>query len=291
MSWTQMSPQGSKQTNTSATYHAQTTKPIEIYIFIDPLCPISWDLEPYLHKLYLEYGRFFTYRRITCSYLNKGSYRKYEKRKLVDVRDSQMKHCQYNSKLWNQCSILFPWVSIAIKAAELQGHRLAKKFIRRIQEYYFVHHIDVTNEHVIIQVAEEIGLDMDEFRKDLYSSTIKKAIERDLKIARDMDVDSTPSMVFFNQTNDSQGIKISGLYSYDIYVSILYELLGKKPIPSVKPDLEDFIAKNEFVTKKEVSIIYDWTPKETKRNIKQLQLMRKVKQFTINHHICYQYLD
>lgn len=288
MSWIQASHRGSNQTNTSSTYHTQSAKPIEVYTFVDPLCPECWELEPYLHKLYLEYGRFFTFRRITCSYLNKKTARKHERlKKTIDTADQLVKNRQNHDDVWNQRSILFPWISVAIKAAELQGKKAGKRFLRKIQEYYFINHIDVTSEQVIIQAAKDIGLDIDEFRHDLYSSSIKKAIQRDMKIAKDMDVHSTPAVVFFNQTNESQGIKVSGLYSYDIYVSILNELLQIRPIPSVKPLLEDFIAAFEFVTKKEVSIVYDWTLCETKKQMKRLQLRRKVKKHSANHNIYY----
>jgi len=39
-------------------------KPIEIYMFIDPLCPECWALEPILKKLQIEYGRYFSIKHV-----------------------------------------------------------------------------------------------------------------------------------------------------------------------------------------------------------------------------------
>ncbi|MBB6453056.1 hypothetical protein HNQ94_001504 [Salirhabdus euzebyi] len=44
-------------------------KPVEIYVFIDPLCPECWSLEPILKKLTIEYGRFFKLRPIVSGKL------------------------------------------------------------------------------------------------------------------------------------------------------------------------------------------------------------------------------
>src|SRR6056297_3162171 len=39
-------------------------KPLEIYMFIDPLCPECWALEPIIKKLQMEYSPYFTLRTL-----------------------------------------------------------------------------------------------------------------------------------------------------------------------------------------------------------------------------------
>jgi predicted DsbA family dithiol-disulfide isomerase len=39
-------------------------KPVEIYLFIDPICPECWALEPILKKLQIEYGRYFSIKHV-----------------------------------------------------------------------------------------------------------------------------------------------------------------------------------------------------------------------------------
>src|SRR5690606_29896391 len=145
-------------------------------------------------------GRLFIIRRITCSYLNTQATRKHDRSKKANDDKKE------SINVWNRNSVLFPWISVATKAADLQGKNAGNTFLRKIHEYYFLKGLDVTNEYTLIQCAVESKLDVQEFRSDLYSASIKKAIHCDLKIAKEMDVHSTPAVVFFNQVNEEQGI-------------------------------------------------------------------------------------
>lgn len=49
--------------------HGHPKKPLEIYMFVDPLCPECWSLEPVIKKLKIRYGRFFTLRIIASASL------------------------------------------------------------------------------------------------------------------------------------------------------------------------------------------------------------------------------
>ena len=56
-------------------------KPIEIYMFIDPLCPECWALEPIIKKLQIEYGKYFSIKHVfsgRISNLNLSKKKNYE---------------------------------------------------------------------------------------------------------------------------------------------------------------------------------------------------------------------
>lgn len=291
MSWIQASPKGSNHTNTSPKYYYNSLKkPIEIYVFVDPLCPECWELESYLQKFCFEYGRFFIIRRITCSHLGTHTTKKLERSKKTYHSTAQSTKQTDKQDSWNSNSIIFPWISVATKAAELQGKNAGKTFLRKIREYYFLRGLDVLDERMIIQCAIESKLDVQEFRNDLYSNSVKKAIHYDLKTAKEMNVQSTPAVVFFNQLNEEQGVKVSGLYSYDVYVSVLKEMLQKDPIPSVKPPLEEYLSSFEIVAKSEISIVYDWSLEETNKHMKRLKLKQKVKKLIDKNEIYYKFI-
>src|SRR5690625_6938118 len=69
----------SKLTNTSSKYRFYdfVQKPIAIYVFVDPLCSECWSLEPYLKKLSIEYGRFFSIIPIISKHLQVVNYNQY----------------------------------------------------------------------------------------------------------------------------------------------------------------------------------------------------------------------
>src|SRR5699024_4740872 len=72
VNWHHHEPQHSGDTYTSETYSYVDVmqKPVEIYVFIDLLCPECWSLESYLRKISVEYGRYFTLRPILSGHLN-----------------------------------------------------------------------------------------------------------------------------------------------------------------------------------------------------------------------------
>lgn len=296
MSLNQYELKRSNLTNTSHQYSFFdfVQKPIEIYVFIDPLCPECWSLEPYLKKLSIEYGRFFTIRPITSGHLsklNKDQFDEPKKLKEIWERTAKRTGMSCDGDLWIENPISFPWIaSLAIKAAELQGKKAGRVYLRKMQENLFLKKQNISDEKVLFRCAEESNLDMQEFKRDLYSASAKKAFQCDLKLTQEMDVDYIPTIVFFNQLIEEQGIKISGLYPYDIYVLVLKEILQKDPIPSEKPPLEDFMAFYEVVGNKEISVVYDWSPAKTEREMKKLQLKQKVEKIPVKYGSFWRYI-
>src|SRR5699024_5634085 len=173
--------------------------------------------------------------------------------------------------------LLFPSVSLAIKAAELQGKNAGRNFLRKVQENFFLKEENIADITVLMNCAEAAKLDMTEFKNDLYSVSAQKAFQCDLKITHEMDVHDTPTMVIFSQFVEDQGVKVIGLKPYDIYVLILKKMLQKDPLPSQKPPIEDFLAYYQIVDNKELAIVYDMTRGEIERKMKKLQLKHTVK--------------
>lgn len=257
-------------------YLTRNSKPIELYVFIDPLCPECWHFEAYLRKFALEYGRFFTVRHIVSPPVNRETYSaKANKRKMTCTNPN------------GDTTISNPWaVALAIKAAEIQGKRAGNKFIRKLQENLFLRQVDISNEQILIEIARDAKLDMEEFTDDMHSSTAKKAYQGDVQLTHEMEIEVTPTIVFFNHSNEEQGIKLAGLYPYEVYEYILQETLKMNPIPSEKPPLEEFLKKYNTVASKEVSIVYDWSLTKTERELKKLQFKQRVHRFE-NKDGCY----
>ncbi|MCM3734257.1 DsbA family protein, partial [Fictibacillus nanhaiensis] len=82
------------------------------------------------------------------------------------------------------------------------------------------------------EIARSVGLDEEEFLNDLSSEAAIKALRCDLKFSQEMDVTQIPTLIVFNDKTDDDGIKISGCYSYDVYVEILREMSDIKIEPA-----------------------------------------------------------
>ena len=255
-------------------------KPIEIYVFVDPLCPECWGLEPIIKKLQIEYGQLFSLRHVLSgklSSLNIGKNNKVENLAHVWKKTASRTGMSCDGNVWFENPITSPYVaSIAVKAAELQGRKLAIRFLRKLQEYVFIEKLNISNIEILTECAASVGLDVDEFIQDMTSSSAAKGFQCDMKITNEMDVHEVPSLVFFNQNIEEEGIKVSGLYPYEVYVQILDEMLKGLPEPSTPPSIEQFVSCFKFVATKEIEAVYNMSKANVEKEMKKLVLKQVV---------------
>jgi predicted DsbA family dithiol-disulfide isomerase len=269
-------------------------KPLEIYIFVDPLCPECWALEPIMKKLYLEYGSYFRLKHVLSGKLStlNLSQKKYESIAQLWEKTASRTGMSCDGSLWSQNPISSPYIaSIAIKAAELQGKKAGMHFLRKIQELIFLEKQNVSNLNVLIDCAKDIGLDLDEFINDIHSSSAAKAFQCDLKIVSEMEVTEIPSLVFFNENIEDEGLKITGLYPYEVYVQIIYEMLGEKPMPTSLPPIERFLKYYGLVASKEIAVVYNMSVSDVEKKLKKWVLQQKVQKISGKFGTFWRYVD
>jgi len=269
-------------------------KPLEIYIFVDPLCPECWALEPIIKKLFIEYGSFFRLRHVLSGKLStlNLSTKKHESIAQLWEKTASRTGMSCDGSLWFDNPISSPYLaSIAIKAAELQGKRAGKRFLRKIQELIFLKKQNVSSMDVLVECAKSANLDIEEFINDIHSSSAAKAFQCDLKIASEMEVTEIPSLVFFNENIEDEGLKISGLYPYEVYVQIIYELLGEKPDPAPLPPIERFLKYYGVVASKEIAVVYNMTIAEVEKELKKWILQQKIQKIPGKYGAFWEFID
>ncbi|SEN15292.1 Predicted dithiol-disulfide isomerase, DsbA family [Mesobacillus persicus] len=268
-------------------------KSLEIYTFVDPLCPECWALEPTVKKLLIEYGKYFSLRHILSgklSTLNLSGKKQYETIADLWEKTASRTGMSCDGNLWFENPISSPYLaSIAVKAAELQGKKKGIHFLRKLQEVVFLEKQNVSSVDVLKSCAQDVGLDMDEFLADLHSESAAKALQCDLKITTEMDVQEIPTLVFFNSNIEEEGLKVTGLYPYDVYVKIIEEMLPMKPEASSPPPLEEFLKQYKTVATKEVAEVYNMTVTGAERELKKLQLKQKVEQLPAKYGMFWRY--
>jgi predicted DsbA family dithiol-disulfide isomerase len=270
-------------------------KPIEIYMFIDPLCPECWAIEPILKKLKIEYGRYFSIKHVLSGRLadlNLSKKKNYETIADLWEKTASRSGMSCDGTLWLENPVDTPFtVSIAIKAAELQGRRAGIRFFRRIQEMLFLEKQNISNLEVLKDCAKTSGLDVEEFLSDIHSDSAAKAFQCDLKITSEMDVTEIPTLVFFNENAEDEGIKITGTYPYEVYVQILEEMLSEKPVLSPPPSLESFMKFFKFVASKEIAVVYNMSVSQIEREMKKLLLKQVVEQIPAKYGTFWRYIE
>jgi predicted DsbA family dithiol-disulfide isomerase len=281
--------------NLTSCHNSPDKKPIEIYSFIDPLCPECWALEPIMKKLMIEYGKYFSVRHILSgrlASLNISKKKSYESIADFWEKTASRTGMSCDGSLWLDNPISSPHIaSIAIKAAELQGRRAGIKFLRKLQEVVFLDKQNISNFDVLTHSAKCVGLDVEEFITDIHSESAAKAFQCDLKITSEMEVGEIPTLVFFNENAEDEGIKITGYYPYEVYVQIIEEILQEKPVQASPPPLESFLKHFRLVASKEISVVYNLTIQQVEREMKKLLLKQKVEPVPVKYGMFWRYID
>ncbi|MGG3914630.1 ClpXP adapter SpxH family protein [Rossellomorea vietnamensis] len=264
-------------------------------MFVDPLCPECWALEPILKKLHIEYGQYFRIRYILSGQL--ASLNLATKRKQEDLaqqwdKTASRSGMSCDGSLWIENPIDSPYLaSFAIKAAELQGKHAGIRFLRFLQERLFLQKQDISNIEVLKECAQAAKLDLREFMNDINSSSASKAFQCDVKITSEMEVEEIPTLVFFNENIEDEGLKITGLYSYEVYVHIIEEMLATKPEKQPLPPLDVFMKYYRVVASKEIAVVYDLSVEEVEKQMKKWTLQQKVKKLPAKHGTFWKYIS
>ncbi|KMK96776.1 ClpXP adapter SpxH family protein [Rossellomorea marisflavi] len=290
---------GSRVTLTSVNWHplkgcSADKKPLEIYMFVDPLCPECWALEPIMKKLHIEYGQYFRIRYILSGQLS--SLNIATRRKQADLaqhwdKTASRSGMSCDGSLWKENPIDSPYVvSFAIKAAELQGKHQGIRFLRCLQERLFLEKRDVSSIDVLKECAKAAKLDLNEFMNDIHSDSAAKAFKCDVKITSEMEVEEIPTLVFFNENIEDEGLKIAGMYPYDVYVHIIEEMLAEKPEKQTLPSLDVFMKHYRLVGTMEIAVVYDLSVEEVEKEMKKWALQQKVKKIPAKHGTFWRYI-
>lgn len=240
------------------------TRPIELYVFIDPFCEDCWSFQPLLRKLQLEYDRYFTLRIAL--------------RTSLPTMNLQFTREHDDTLACSKVHPTFP--SIAVKAAEFQGKRAGLRYLSKMLEYSFLKSRNISSFSVLVEIAEKLELDVDEFIQDFSSKNVLRSLQVDLYMAKEMEVDKAATFVFFNGNIEDEGLKVSGLYNYEVYEQILEELIGMTIIPDTPPTLEVLFQRFDTLTTNEIADIYSISEKSAERELKKRLLQQHVERIS-----------
>lgn len=248
---------------------------VKMIYFTDPICSACWGIEPQLRKLKLEYGDHFD-----IEYRMGGLLRSWQSYGGRDVSgpasvaghwEEAAKHYQMpiDADVWREDPLESSYpASIAFKAAQLQGQEKAIKFLRRLREMVFVEKQNIAKGGVILQAAEDSGLDTQQLMAD-YAGRASTLFEEDLEVTRQWGVRGFPT-VFFT-TEDGSKLKLYGSRTYQQYEFALQQLVPGITKKSLPPD-EVLFDQLGSLAEKELAVIKDISVEEA---MEQLQAMNE----------------
>lgn len=236
---------------------------VEIFYFFDPFCEDCYHLEPLINKLSIEYKDYIIMRKILSPSLR------------------VLTKCQAQSSGDGDN------IALAYKAAEIQGQSKARSFLRFIQNRLAPTRSICTYE-IIEESAELAGIDIEMFKEDMNSETVRAMLKRDLAVYREMDVNEDPSFVFFSGDIHTEGIKIEGPHPYYIFTHIINELLEFNVEKRQLPTIYEYIEKYEVVSFYELQCVYGWRPGLLLQELNKMKLQRRITSLETDFGLYYQ---
>ena len=107
---------------------------------------------------------------------------------------------RFNYDFWTSCEpkrSTFP-ACRAVICAKQQQPDFENLMIYGIQKAYYLEAQNPSNEDVLIDIAESLGLDTEKFKMDLKSSQVNEILTDEIKLARSMEINSMPTLALQN---------------------------------------------------------------------------------------------
>lgn len=231
-------------------------KAIKIIYFTDPICSSCWGIEPQLRKLKLSYGAYFDIEYRMGGLLPDWSYNSGGISKPSDVAghwDEVSLHYDMpiDGDVWLEDPLDSSYPpSIAFKAAQLQGEKLAVAFLREVREMVFLQKKNIAKWEHLLSAARKTGLDTARFESD-YHNGAPTLFRQDLDLARQLGVRGFPTLFFSNAAGTQE--KVYGTKPFAVYAATLARLQPGATATAIDPAWEKLFAQFPTLTSREYS--------------------------------------
>ena len=283
----------------------EAKKVFEIIEFTDPVCTWCWGSEPLLRKLEVLYEN-----QVKISFVMGGLVKDirdfYDPRngiggnadlsnhKIADhwIEASRIHGMPVKSKDFSLFSNEHPSSypqNIAFKAAQLESEEKAIKLLRRMREATEVESKQTNRLEVLVELASQVGLDIDKFIKSYSDGSAEKEFYKDMEIAKSYRVQGFPSFLI------KCGGKEKLLYGFQRYESIksIIEEMSESSILPISIEKSDeavinFIEKFERVAAVEIMETFEYSKEEFSAVIYRLINKNKIMAFAAGNGVMFE---
>jgi putative protein-disulfide isomerase len=230
--------------------------------FTDPMCTWCWGSEPVIRHLRVAYGD-----QIRTEYVMGGLIEDFEEfydatNNISDPGDVGP-HWQEASEAHGMpvdvtifdvdpAESTYP-ASRAFVAARQQDHNRANRYMRRLREAYATQVTNINDRDVQVELADEVGLDVEEFETALDNGTARSEFQRDLSRTRAAGVRAFPTYHVEGPAGERQ---LTGFQSFDGLVAAL-SAVAPELEQSSPPSIAQFVEEYGPVATQEVAEVYE----------------------------------
>ncbi|WP_051237692.1 DsbA family protein [Lacticigenium naphthae] len=202
-------------------------KIMEIFLFVNPLGPRCYETEKIVldfvqernEKVKLRFIPFVNFHTISTQL------------SLHPIKETTI---ETRNKLYMDTYE----TALAFTAVSMQGKNIGRQFLMALQKSLIEQQNKVSNK-LISEIISSLPIDTEMFLEDWHADFTKQLFLKDQKIAREMDVSQTPSLVLFSSMSSDYGSVIESTVSKEVLHGLcdsqnqkIHNLSSKKIIKS-----------------------------------------------------------
>ncbi|MDR6721792.1 putative DsbA family dithiol-disulfide isomerase [Paenibacillus amylolyticus] len=239
-------------------------KKITLYYATDPICSHCWALEPVLNRFVEQYGQYVDVRIMMGGLL--ASWQGFTDgangiQKPSDVAGhwrevGEHSRMPIDGSVWHTDPILSSYPPSRVFKIIQHTHKgKEEEFLRRAREEVFVFNRNIGDEHVLMDIVNQLGLDGKQIVEEASQQSAQDLLEEDFEMVARLGVRGFPSIVMVNEEN--KGIKVVGARSLDTYVQALQQITAREATPRAIPSLSNKLKETHMLFSKEIEVMYD----------------------------------
>jgi putative protein-disulfide isomerase len=192
---------------------------MKLYYVHDPMCSWCWTFRPVWQKLQHQLPS-----EVSVSYVL-GGLAPDSHDPMTLAMQRQIQHhwhviqkrvpgTMFNFDFWKSCEPRRSTFAAcrAVIAAKAQADKYEDAMILAIQEAYYLHAQNPSDDSVLIACAEQIGLDVQRFTTMLNSEDCKRQLRDDVCFSQEIGAEGFPSLILYHH-NQYQNIRLDYEYT------------------------------------------------------------------------------
>ena len=182
-----------------------------LFYIHDPMCSWCWGFKPVWQQLQAQLGS-----TVNIVYVVGGLAADSNQPMAAGMQQAleatwqriqqQIPGTEFNYDFWRHASTTQPRRSTypscrAVLAAKIQDSTLEQAMILGIQQAYYLNAKNPSNIDALTDVATSIGLQPEQFKRDMASQNVEEQLQEQLQLARKLSAQGFPSLVLREENN------------------------------------------------------------------------------------------
>lgn len=177
-----------------------------LYYIHDPMCSWCWGFHPALKRLKEKLPANITMRYLLGGLAADSDQPMPEAmqqflQKTWRTIQQQIPTTEFNFDFWTNCHPRRSTYAScrAVIATKNQNPAIEKDMIHAIQTTYYLRAKNPSDDNTLIELADSLGLDVDEFKSDLNSDTTNHDLHKEIEFSQQLGAQGFPSLILENK--------------------------------------------------------------------------------------------